>query len=157
MGTTKLLKFNKWRQRKILGTLGSDGKESDCHAGDRGSIPGLGRSPGGAHGNPLHFSCLENPTDRGAWRATVHGVAESQTRRKWWSTSIQWAHLKSTALRFTLAQDILLNPKNIPFPLILSAHTQHRRNHSFIFRSYFEEKCTPFPRPSLNWRPPLRW
>ena len=77
MGTTKLLKFNKWRQRKILGTLGSDGKESDCHAGDRGSIPGLGRSPGGAHGNPLHFSCLENPTDRGAWRATVHGFAES--------------------------------------------------------------------------------
>ena len=44
-----------------------------------GSIPGLGRSPGGEHGNPLQYSCLENPLDRGAWRATVHRVAESWT------------------------------------------------------------------------------
>ena len=44
---------------------------------DKGSIPGLGRSPGGGHGNPLQHSCLENPMDRGAWHATVHGVAES--------------------------------------------------------------------------------
>ena len=49
---------------------------------DVGSIPGSGRSPGGGDGNPLQPSCLENPMDRGAWRATVHGVAESQTRRK---------------------------------------------------------------------------
>ena len=42
-----------------------------------GSIHGLGRSRGGGHGNPLQYSCLENPMDRGAWRATVHGVAES--------------------------------------------------------------------------------
>ena len=40
------------------------------------SIPGLGRSPGGGHGNPLQYSCLENPMDRGAWRAAVHGVAK---------------------------------------------------------------------------------
>ena len=46
---------------------------------DWGSIPGLGRSPGGGNGNPLQYSCLENPMDRGAWRATVHGVAESDT------------------------------------------------------------------------------
>ena len=45
---------------------------------DVGSIPGLGRSPGGGHGNPLQYSCLENPMDR-AWWATVHGVAESDT------------------------------------------------------------------------------
>ena len=45
--------------------------------GDSGSIPGSGKSPGGGHGNPLQYSCLENPMDRGAWRATVHGVAES--------------------------------------------------------------------------------
>ena len=45
------------------------------NAGDTGSIPGLGRSPGGGHGHPLQYSCLENPMDRGAWRATVHGVA----------------------------------------------------------------------------------
>ena len=53
---------------------------SACNAGDPGSIPGLGRSPGEGNGNPLQYSCLENPTDRGAWWATVHGVAESQTR-----------------------------------------------------------------------------
>ena len=47
--------------------------------GDAGSIPGLGRSPGGGNGNPLQSSCLENPRDRGAWRATVHGVAKSDT------------------------------------------------------------------------------
>jgi len=46
---------------------------------DAGSIPGLGRSPGGGHGNPLQYSCLQNPMDRGAWRATVHGVTKSWT------------------------------------------------------------------------------
>ena len=61
---------------------GSDGKESTCNAGDLGLILGLGRSPRGGHGNPLQYSCLENPMDRGAWQATVHGVAESQTRLK---------------------------------------------------------------------------
>ena len=59
---------------------GSAGKESACKAGDLGSIPGLGRSPGGRHGNPLQYSRLENPTDRGARQATVHGVTNSQTR-----------------------------------------------------------------------------
>ena len=59
---------------------GSEGKESACNAGDLGSIPGLGRSPGGGHGNSLHYSCLENPMDREAWWAIVHGVAKSQTR-----------------------------------------------------------------------------
>ena len=46
---------------------------------DAGSIPGSSRSPGGGHGNPLQYSCLENPMDRGAWRATVHEVTKSQT------------------------------------------------------------------------------
>ena len=49
---------------------------------DVGSIPGLGRSPGGGHGNPLQYSCLENPTDGKVWQATVHGVAKSQTQVK---------------------------------------------------------------------------
>ena len=52
----------------------SDGKESACSAGDPGLVPGLGRSPGEGNGNPLQYSCLENPMDRGAWQATVHGV-----------------------------------------------------------------------------------
>ena len=47
---------------------------------DSGSIPGLGKSPGGEHGNPLQYSCLKNPMDRGAWWATVHRIAKSQTR-----------------------------------------------------------------------------
>ena len=58
---------------------GSEGKESTCNAGDLFSVPGLGRSPGEGYGYPLQFSCLENPMDRGAWWATVHGVAKSQT------------------------------------------------------------------------------
>ena len=71
---------------------GSVGKESACNAGDArdsGSIPGWGRSPGGGHGNPLQYSCLENPMDRGAWQATVHGVTKSWTRLKWLSTHHQ--------------------------------------------------------------------
>ena len=59
---------------------GSNGNELAYTAGDLGSIPGLGRYPGGGCGNPLQCSCLENPTDRGAWRATIHGVANSQTQ-----------------------------------------------------------------------------
>ena len=53
---------------------GSDGKESACNAEDLGLIPGLGRSPGEGHGNALQYSILENPMDKGAWLATVHGV-----------------------------------------------------------------------------------
>ena len=56
---------------------GSDGKESSCNAGDPGSIPGSGRSPGEGNGNPLQYSCLENPMDSGAWQATAQRVAES--------------------------------------------------------------------------------
>ena len=59
------------------------GKESACNAGEArvvGSIPRSGRSPGGGHGNPLQYSCLENPMDKGAWWAAVLGVAKSQTR-----------------------------------------------------------------------------
>ena len=59
---------------------GSEVKASACNAGDLGLIPGLGRSPGEGNGNPLQYSCLENPMDGGAWWATVHGVAKSQTR-----------------------------------------------------------------------------
>ena len=57
-------------------------KNPSANAGDKrdsGSIPGLGRSTGGGHGNPFQYSCLENPMDRGAWRATVRGVTKSWT------------------------------------------------------------------------------
>ena len=75
-----------WAGRRQVGAMGFHGssaaRESACYAGearDRGSIPGSGRSPGGGHGNPLQYSCLENPMDRGAWQAIVYGVAKSQT------------------------------------------------------------------------------
>ena len=55
-------------------------RESACNAGDLGLIPGLGRSPGKGNGNPLQYSCLENPMDGGVWWAAVHGVTKSRTR-----------------------------------------------------------------------------
>ena len=66
----------------IVNTLpcGSDGKESVCNVGDLGSIPGLGRSPGGENGKPLLYSCPENSMDRGVGQAAVHGISKSRTR-----------------------------------------------------------------------------
>ena len=71
--------------RSQLGELtsfpgGSVVKNLPTNAGDTGSTPGSGRSPGKGNGKPLQYSCLENPMDRGAWRAIVRGVAKSQTR-----------------------------------------------------------------------------
>ena len=61
---------------------GTSGKESASIAGDLGLIPRVGRFPGGGHGNPLQYSCLENSMDRRAWRASVHRVAKSRTQLK---------------------------------------------------------------------------
>ena len=65
---------------------GSEGKESACNAGDLSSIPGLGIFPGEGNGYSLQYSCPENPMDRGAWWATVHGVTKSWTQLKQFST-----------------------------------------------------------------------
>ena len=59
---------------------GSDSKESACNAGDLGSFPGSERSPGEGTDNPPQYPCLGNPMDRGAWRATVHGVTKGRTQ-----------------------------------------------------------------------------
>ena len=72
---------------------GASSKESPASAGDMrdvGSIPGSGRSPGGGHGNPLRYSFLENPMDRGLWQNTVHGVTKSWTRLMRLSTPQSW-------------------------------------------------------------------
>ena len=61
---------------------GSDGKEVTCNGKDLGLIPGLGRAPGEGNGYPFQYSYLENPMDRGAWRAVVHGVAKSRIQLK---------------------------------------------------------------------------
>ena len=75
----------------------SDSKESTCNAGDLGLIPGLGRSAEEGHSNPLQYSCLENPMDRGAWQATIHRVEQSQTQLNQLSinthTSVTWVAL----------------------------------------------------------------
>ena len=88
---------------------------------DLGSVPGSGRSPGGGHGNPLQYSCLENPMDRGAWWATVHGVKESQTQLKPLGTAR--CHKKVWSI-FTL------------FPPFLSPLThvhKHTRSHGRVY------------------------
>ena len=67
---------------RLFGFPGGSEEETTCNAGnagDMGLIPGLGRSPGEGHGNTLQISCMKNPVDRGAWQATVHGLAKSQT------------------------------------------------------------------------------
>ena len=71
-------------------------KASAYDAGDLGSIPGSGRPPGEGNGNPLQYSCMENPMDGGAWWATVHGVAKSRTRLS------DFTSLHFTSLHFTL-------------------------------------------------------
>ena len=66
---------------------GSEVKSLPANAGDKGSIPGLGRVSGERNGNSVHYSCLENTMDRGAWRATVHGVAKSWLQLRNWTTT----------------------------------------------------------------------
>ena len=70
---------------------GSEVKASACNVGDLGSIPWLGRSPGEGNGNPLQYSCLENPLDAGVWWATVHGVTNSQTRLSDFTFTFFWS------------------------------------------------------------------
>ena len=86
---------------------GSDGKKSACNAGDQGSIPQLGRSPGGGYGNSLQYSCLQNPMDRGAWWATVHGVANSQTRLSDQAHTMMNCNLHSHGRGWTVGLTIL--------------------------------------------------
>ena len=72
-----LILFTTWVSTGFPG--GSDGKESACNEGKLALIPGSGRSSGGGHGNPLQYSCLENPMERGARQATVRGIVMSRT------------------------------------------------------------------------------
>ena len=80
-GDYNILFFNFWNIVHLQCCIpgGSDGKQSACSTGDPDLIPGLGRSTGEGNGNPLQYSCLGNPMERGAWRATVHRDTKSQT------------------------------------------------------------------------------
>ena len=81
----------------------SEVKASACSAGDLDSIPVLGRAPGEGNGNPLQYSCLENPTDGGAWWAAVHGVTKSRTRLSDFTFTFfnfSWFHVRMIAPDF---------------------------------------------------------
>ena len=90
---------------------GSDSKESACNAGDPGSIPGLERSPGEGNGNPLQYSSLENPMDKGVWWATVHGVIESWLRL---TLSLFFSLFLCVITPFLQASQAVLVVKNLP-------------------------------------------
>ena len=112
---------------------GSDGKKSACNVGDLGSIPGWGRSPGWGNSYPLQYSCLENPMDRGAWRATVYGAAKSRTQ------------LSNQALN-------TLSPKS-PLPPRLALNTeQHslRYTQAIVGYSLWTQQCAHIPPNSGN-------
>ena len=96
---------------------GSDGKASVYNAGDLGSIPGLGRSPGEGNGNPFQDYCLENPMDRGAWQATAHGVTKSWTRLSDFTFSLSTVqYSKQSPLPLDHENLILLNFVNFSAP-----------------------------------------
>ena len=90
---------------------GSVVKNLPASAGDQGSIPGSGRSPGEGNGNPLQYSCLENPMDRGAWLATVHGVTKKESEATSLSPSKAFEELevKSTLPAATWWQNHIFN------------------------------------------------
>ena len=104
---------------------GSDGKVSVYNAGDQGSIPGLGRSPGEGNGNPLQYYCLENPMDRGAWQGTVHGVAKSRTRLSDFTFTSRNQVLSLLAVSFICKSQVMLHKQ---FLLVLFEHLWNLMN-----------------------------
>ena len=95
---------------------------------DTGSIPGSGGSPGGGHGNPHQHSCLENPMDRGAWQATVHGVAKSQTRL---SDFISLQQLSANFIPVCIQFACLVSPPKLyhcPFQVCNNFVLQYQKN-----------------------------
>ena len=140
---------------------GSNGKESARKAGDPGSIPGSGRSPAEGNGNPLQDSCLGNPMDRGALRATVHGVDKSRTRH-----ALYWVAPHTTAegmfsSGITKAVKLPLTPELQPLPSqwshTLSRHgIQLRHKDSDLTSQELQKEFQPFtklPPPCLHQMP----
>ena len=131
---------------------GSEVKASACSVGDLGSIPGSGRSPGEGNGSSLQYSCLENPMDRGAWRATVHGVAKSQTWLSDFTFTYKRLWLPSCSLILLLVLSLWL------FSQAFSNQLGWRGPCSKELR-WLLIKCRPRPRWAFRWdhspNPPL--
>ena len=129
----------------------SEGKESVRNAGDPASIPGSGRSPGEGHGNPLQYSCPENPMHREAWRDTVHGVTESQTQLKQLSTHIDH-NTSFTLLYLTYHIDILFishHHKKGEYSTIRHSETQRKRENTSQVLLQYIVIITPLYYPLL--------
>ena len=119
---------------------GSVVKNLTAKAGDAGSIPGSGKFPGERNGNPVQYSCLENPMDRRAWRAAIHEVAKSQTRLSV-HTHSHWSQRKERVLMENLIRPLVRNsilrfihyppPPWNPLVLFLSAHSLSSGNESY--------------------------
>ena len=103
---------------------GLDGREYAYNAGDPGLIPGWGRSPGEGTGNPLQYSFLENPMDRGAWWATVHGVAKNQTRLS------DFHSLMASVQALGLLVLYVVNKGNVSFEMLKDLRTEELVEHS---------------------------
>ena len=108
-------------------SVGNDSIYKAGGSGDVGSIPGMGRSPGGGNGNPLQYSCLGNLMDTGSWRATVHGVAKSWT---WLSDLHFFPSLiyQVSSVQGICACSFLLLAHSLPRPSHMFPHTNHRSN-----------------------------
>ena len=90
---------------------GLEGKASTCNVGDLGSIPESGRSPGEGNGNPLQYSCLENPMDRGAWEAAVHEVTKSRTRLSNFTFVALYSQKNFTNIYLEISETEIVNQK----------------------------------------------
>ena len=124
---------------------------------DSGSIPGSGRSLGGGHGNPLQYSCLENPMDRGAWRDTVHKVSKSQIWLKWLSTHVHWSWIDpffSGAIPGSVKTNILMAHIEIqrkPLMALRWASKQIQFPQYLNSRSLLFSRTLGFEGRSLSW------
>ena len=115
---------------------------------DRGLIPGSGRSPEGGHGNLLQYSCLENPMDRGAWRAIAHRVTKSQTQLKQFSTvggeGLQFSSSDSLQMASHFLQPTsFLNSYSSPLPLLPLCFPVAPKPNLFLFLAKFQSRSCP--------------
>ena len=114
-------------------------KSSAYNAGDLGSIPGLGRSPGEGNGNPFQYSCLENPLDRGAWWATVHEVTQEPDMRE--QLNKQLSHIQLFVTPWTVAHQATLS---VGFP-----RREYWSGLSYLFPGDLPDLGIEFTSPAL--------